>query len=149
MSAPSLIYVRRIRATPAQVWNAFVDPRELVHWWGPDAGPTLSAKTDVRVGGTFSITFRTMDGQVFENQGEYLELDPPKRLVMSFWFAATPENRGRVTVSIVPTDDGVELTVKHDDFSDEGLPITHLEGWAGAIGKLATRVENAKEEEKP
>ncbi|HTQ41277.1 MAG TPA: SRPBCC domain-containing protein, partial [Polyangiaceae bacterium] len=76
--APSLTYVRRIRATPAKVWNAFVDPRELVHWWGPDAGPTLSAETDVRIGGAFKIVFRTMAGEQFESHGEYLELDPPR-----------------------------------------------------------------------
>jgi uncharacterized protein YndB with AHSA1/START domain len=146
-SAPSLTYVRRIRATPAQVWNAFVDPRELVHWWGPDAGPTLSAETDVRVGGTFTIAFRTMDGERHENRGEYLELDPPKRLVMSWWFSSTPHVRSRVTVSIVDIDDGVEVTVKHDGFSDEGMRITHEKGWEGALRKMAARVQNASEKE--
>jgi uncharacterized protein YndB with AHSA1/START domain len=141
--APSLTYVRRIRATPAKVWNAFVDPRELVHWWGPDAGPTLSAETDVRVGGAFKIAFRTMDGERYENQGEYLELDPPRHLVMSWWFSATPGVRSRVTVSIEPIDDGVEVTVKHDGFSDEGMRITHEKGWAGALDKMAARVEGA------
>jgi uncharacterized protein YndB with AHSA1/START domain len=147
---PSLTIVRRIRATPATVWNAFVDPRVIVHWWGPDAGPTLSAETDVRVGGSFKVAFRTMDGERFESHGEYLELDPPKRLVMSWWFSATPHLRSRVTVAIVAVDDGAELTVTHDDFSDEGLPITHENGWAGALGKMAARLESArKKEEEP
>lgn len=142
---PSLTYVRRIRATPAKLWNAFVDPRELLHWWGPDAGPTLSAETDVRVGGTFKIVFRTMGGEQFESHGEYLELDPPRRLVMSFWFSVSPEVRSRVTVSIVPGDGDVEVTVKHDGFSDEGLPIHHEEGWKGALGKMAARLEGPRE----
>ena len=147
-SATSLTYVRRIRATPAKVWNAFVDPRELVHWWGPDAGPTLSAETDVRVGGTFRVAFRTMDGEHHETHGEYLELDPPRQLVMTWWLSDTPGLRSRVTVSIVAVDEGVELTVKHDGFSDEGLPVTHEEGWAAAIGKMAARVQAQEEEER-
>jgi uncharacterized protein YndB with AHSA1/START domain len=146
-SATSLTYVRRIRATPAKVWNAFVDPRELVYWWGPDAGPTLSAETDVRVGGAFKIVFLTAGGERFESHGEYLELDPPSRLVMSFWFSATPNVRSRVTVSIVAIDDAVELTVKHDGFSDEELPITHEAGWKGALGKMAAHLEGPTEEQ--
>ena len=145
--APSLTYVRRIRATPAKVWNAFVDPRELGHWWGPDAGPTLSAETDVRVGGAFKIVFRTMAGEQFESHGEYLELDPPRRLVMSFWFSITPHLRSRVTVSIVAVDDAVEVTVRHEGFRDEGLPTTHEEGWKGALGKMAARLESPTERE--
>lgn len=152
MSAPknaqSLTYVRRIRATPAKVWNAFIDPLELVHWWGPDAGPTLSAETDVRVGGAFRIAFRTMDGERHETRGEYLDLDPPKRLVMSWWLSDAPSVRSRVTVSIVAVREGVEVTVKHDGFSDEGLPVTHEQGWVGAIGKMAARVEAQEEQER-
>jgi uncharacterized protein YndB with AHSA1/START domain len=143
MSAPrrSLTIVRRIRTTPAAAWNAFVDPREILHWWGPDAGPTLSAETDVRVGGAFKVAFATMDGEHHESHGEYLELDPPRRLVMSWWFGATPHARSRVTVSIEAIHDGIELTVQHDDVSDEGLRITHQQGWQGALAKMAAYVE--------
>ena len=147
-SAPSLTYVRRIRATPARVWNAFVDPRELVHWWGPDAGPTLSAEADVRVGGAFRIAFRTMDGDRHETHGEYLEIDAPNRLVMSWWLSDTPGVRSRVTVSIVAVHDGAEITVKHDGFRDEGLRVTHQDGWAAALGKMAARLEAQEEQER-
>jgi uncharacterized protein YndB with AHSA1/START domain len=145
VNAPSLTYVRRIRASPEKVWNAFVDPREILHWWGPDEGPTLHAETDVCVGGAFKVAFRTRDGQRFENVGEYLEVDPPRRLVMAWWFSATPQLRSVVTVSIRATDDGAELTVQHDGFTDDGLPVSHAEGWAGALGKLAARVEQSCE----
>jgi len=141
---PSLSYVRRIRATPAKVWNAFVDPAEIMHWWGPDEGPTLAAETDVRVGGRFKVAFRTKQGERFENVGEYLVVEPPKRLVMSWWFSATPHLRSVLTVSIDATDDGAELTIQHDGFTDDGLPISHADGWAGAIAKLAACVENPK-----
>jgi uncharacterized protein YndB with AHSA1/START domain len=145
--APSLTYVRRIRTTPSRAWNAFVDPRELLHWWGPDAGPTISAETDVRVGGAFKIVFRTAAGEQFESHGEYLEVDPPSRLVMSTWFSITPQIRSRVTVSIVAIDHGVEVTVTHDGFSDQDLPITHEDGWKGALAKMVARLESSTEKE--
>jgi uncharacterized protein YndB with AHSA1/START domain len=142
---PSLSYVRRIRATPAKVWNAFVDPAEILHWWGPDEGPTLAAETDPRVGGRFNVAFETKQGERFESVGEYLVVDPPRRLVMSWWFSATPQFRSVVTVTIAATEDGAELTVQHDGFNDDGLPISHSDGWAGAIAKLVARVESANQ----
>lgn len=145
--APSLTYVRRIRATPEAVFEAFVDPREIVHWWGPDEGPTLSAETDVRVGGRFRVVFRTMDGELFETQGEYLEIAPPRRLVMAWWWSTAPHERSRVTVSIEPIEAGAQLTVLHEGFVDEGLRIGHEAGWAGAIDKMAKHLERPNEEE--
>ena len=147
MTAPTITHVRRIRATPARVWNAFVDPDDLMHWWGPDSGPTLSAQTDVRVGGKYHIVFETAQGERFESHGEYLELDPPRRLVMSFWFSAQPDVRSRVTVAIVPVAGGAELTVRHDNFSNDGLPITVEDGWEGALAKIAAHLERPGNQE--
>jgi uncharacterized protein YndB with AHSA1/START domain len=146
-SAPSLKHVRRLRAAPEKVFEAFVDPREIVHWWCPDEGPTLSAETDVRVGGRFRIVFRTMDGELHECSGEYLEIDAPRRLVMTFGWSITPHLQTRVTVSIDPIAEGAQLTVLHEGFADMVSRDSHEAGWAGALGKLVTRVESAPDEE--
>ena len=146
--APSLKHVRLIRAAPEKVFEAFVDPREILHWWGPDEGPTLSAETDVRVGGRFRVVFRTTDGELHENLGEYLEIDAPRRLVMAFWWSDTPDLQTRVTVSIDPTDTGARLTVLHEGFPDTVSRDSHEAGWAGALDKLAKRAESARVEEK-
>jgi uncharacterized protein YndB with AHSA1/START domain len=146
-NAPKLRYVRRIRATPEDVFRAFVDPREIVHWWGPDAGPTLSAETDVRVGGQFRVAFRTMDGEHHETRGEYLEIVTPQRLVMAWWWSATPHLRSRVTVSIDPVDEGSQVIVLHEGFADVETRDSHEAGWAGALGKMATHLERDRQKE--
>jgi uncharacterized protein YndB with AHSA1/START domain len=133
---PSLTVVRRIKAPPQTVFAAFVEPAHILKWWGPDAGPTLLAETDVRVGGRFRVVFETLDGERHENRGEYLEVDPPARLVMVWWWASTPERRSRVTVSIRPVNSGSELTVRHEMFIDEASRDSHLLGWNGALDKL-------------
>ena len=54
---PSLTLVRRLKAPPAKVYAAWTDPALMARWWGPDAGPVLSAEADVRPGGRFSVVF--------------------------------------------------------------------------------------------
>jgi len=133
---PSLTVIRRIKAPPQTVFAAFVEPAHILKWWGPDAAPTLLAEMDVRVGGRFRVVFETLDGERHENRGEYLEIDPPARLVMAWWWASTPERRSRVTVSIRPVNSGSELTVRHEMFFDEASRDSHLRGWNGALDKL-------------
>jgi uncharacterized protein YndB with AHSA1/START domain len=139
---PALKYVRRLRASPRKVFDAFVDPREIVHWWGPDAGPTLSAEVDLRVGGRFRVVFQTMDGVKHESLGEYLEIDPPHRLVMSWSFAEAPDMRSRVTVTVEPIDGGAQLTVVHEGLADAEWHGRVEEGWRGALEKLVRSVEH-------
>lgn len=47
---PRVTIVRKIKAPPAKVYAALTEIELVIRWWGPDAGPTLSAKADVRPG---------------------------------------------------------------------------------------------------
>jgi uncharacterized protein YndB with AHSA1/START domain len=60
---PSLTLKRRLKAAPAAVYAAWTDPEKIVKWFGPDAGPVEHADLDVRVGGCYSVTFRTENGE--------------------------------------------------------------------------------------
>ncbi len=76
---PSLTITRWIDASPAKVFAALTDPSKIVRWWGPDAGPTLSAQADVRPGGRFSVTFRTEDGIEHTSYGVYREVSQQRQ----------------------------------------------------------------------
>ncbi len=71
MSDTSLTIVRRIRASPAIVFDALTQPEQIAQWWGPDAGPVLIAETDRRTGGRFRVRFRMLDGSEHESSGSY------------------------------------------------------------------------------
>ena len=62
----SLTIVRRIVARPSIVFDALITPEGVSRWWGPDAGPVLVAEIDARVGGSFRVRFRTLDGSEHE-----------------------------------------------------------------------------------
>ena len=45
---------------------------------------TTDWDSDLRVGGRWRATGRSKDGQAFSVEGEYLELEPPRKLVQSW-----------------------------------------------------------------
>lgn len=61
----------KIDATPAVVWDAITDPRQLAAWFG------AQADVDLRLGG--AVRFRWPEGRP-ERRGLVIELDPPHRL---------------------------------------------------------------------
>jgi len=137
----SLTLVRQIAARPAIVFDAFTTPEGLAAWWGPDDLPVVLAQSDPRVGGAYRVRFRTLDGREHEAFGEYLEVTPPSRLVMTWNYAAggEPEEWGRtsrIEIDLRPTDGGTELTFTHAQLKNAASMASHERGWTGAFAKL-------------
>ena len=84
---PSLTLKRRLKASPEAVYAAWTDPQKIVRWFGPDSGPVEHAEFDVRVGGKYSIGFRTEDGEQHYVSGVYREVVPNERLCFSWVMA--------------------------------------------------------------
>ena len=133
--------VRRIRARPSIVFDAFSTVEGLTSWWGPEALPVISAEADVRVGGTFRVRFPTSDGWVHECTGHFLEIKKPELIAMSWrWtHGGEPTERGRTSrleLHLRPVDDGTELTLVHAELGLDAAVRSHGEGWEGALAKL-------------
>ena len=136
--------VRRIAARPAIVFDALVTAEGIRSWWGPDDGPAISAVADPRVGGSFRVRFRTADGLEHECGGEFLEIERPERVVMSWrWtVGGTIDERGkvsRVEIRLRAIETGTELTLVHARLSSEDSVRDHEAGWDGALAKLIRR----------
>jgi uncharacterized protein YndB with AHSA1/START domain len=64
------------------VWSAFTDPALISEWWG---GGAEVEHMDVRVGGSWKFLGGHMpDGSKFVFEGEYIEVDPPSRIVQTY-----------------------------------------------------------------
>ena len=133
---PSLTIVRRLKAPPARVYAAWTRPELMARWWGPDAGPVLSAESDPRVGGRFRVVFQTLDGETHDCRGEYQEVEPDRKLVFTWEWVTAPEQRSLVTIRLRPIEDGTELTLTHAQFFDETERDAHQNGWSPALDKL-------------
>jgi uncharacterized protein YndB with AHSA1/START domain len=151
----SVTLVRRIAARPAIVFDALSTTEGVAAWWGPDDLPVLSAELDARVGGAYRVRFQTLDGQEHEAFGECLEVDPPRRLVISwnYAFGGEPEEAGRtshVEFDVRAIDGGAELTLTHTRLANEASLASHARGWTGSLAKLVGRLgalaENSQKE---
>jgi uncharacterized protein YndB with AHSA1/START domain len=137
----SLTLVRRIAARPSIVFDALTTVDGVVAWWGPDDLPVLLAEIDARVGGAFRVRFQTLDGQQHEVCGEYLEVDRPRRLVMSwrYVFGGEPEEHGRtsrIEMELTPVGGGTELTFTHAELANAASEVSHERGWTASLTKL-------------
>ena len=120
-----------IAASPETVWSFWTRPERLREWWG-------RAETAVQPGGAFRVEME--QGPVMA--GEFLELDPPHRLLFSFgWEGGAPAGllppgSTRVEITLIPDGDGTKLTLRH-----HGLPPEHAtdhdKGWSHFLGLLA------------
>lgn len=75
---------RRIFDAPAEkVYQGWTDPEMIVKWFTPAPWKTVSAKLDVRPGGSWFVMMQGPDGTEMPNPGIYLEVIPSKRLVIT------------------------------------------------------------------
>ncbi|WP_244459561.1 SRPBCC family protein [Roseomonas fluvialis] len=136
---PSLTLVRRIKAAPAAVFDAWTRPEILATWWGPHHTRVLEAEIDPREGGRFRVVLVEDTGARHEISGTYAEVAPPERLVFSWAWTNAPERVSRVTVVLRQIAEGTEVTLTHDRFADEGTATRHRRGWTESLDRLTTR----------
>jgi uncharacterized protein YndB with AHSA1/START domain len=136
---PSLTLVRRIKAAPAKVFEAWTQPEVLALWWGPHHTHVTEAEIDAREGGRFRIVLAEESGTQHEVSGTYAEIVPEQRLVFSWAWTNAPERVSRVTVVFRPIPEGTEVTLTHDRFADEGTATRHRRGWTESLDRLAAR----------
>jgi uncharacterized protein YndB with AHSA1/START domain len=123
----------RVDAEAEIVFAFFTDPEKLVRWIG--TGATL----DPRPGGVFRLA--TIAGYHFE--GQYLEVEPHRRIVFSWGYSHFPEEpnplppgSSTVEVDLVPDGDATIVHLTHRVPSD--LADFHVMGWEHYLDRLAT-----------
>lgn len=150
----TIILTRVFAASPEAIYAAFTKPALMRRWM---AEKLEYFEADVRVGGRYRIENR-MEGQVFVHVGEYLALEPGRRVVQSFR-AGPAEQDPKVPspylneffeVKLRPLEAGrTELTLTNgwdgealDNEASEGV----REGWSQWLGQLeaALRFETDK-----
>ncbi len=78
-----LTITRDVDVPAEKLYRCWTDPQLLVQWFTPKPWSTVSARLDVRSGGSCCVVMRSPEGQEFPNPGIYLEIVPNKRIVFT------------------------------------------------------------------
>src|SRR5689334_15812409 len=88
-----------IAASPERVFQALAS-KEVCDWWvRPGVFNTTEWSGDVRVGGRWR-TAGKVRGEPYAIEGEFLEIDPPRKLVMTWHRVGTLEPPTTVTYMV-------------------------------------------------
>jgi uncharacterized protein YndB with AHSA1/START domain len=141
---PSFVYITYIRTTADKLWEALIKPEFTKQYW---AGTWQ--ESDWKAGASWQIMIP--DGRVAD-AGEIVEIDPPKRLVLSwknmFRPELTAEGRSRLTYVLEQQGDMVKLTVTHEMTDLPAGPSKFIEavsnGWPAILASLKSLLETGE-----
>jgi uncharacterized protein YndB with AHSA1/START domain len=133
----ALVVRRNIKASPQQLFDAWTDPFQLVHWWGPEGVKCKSAEVDLRPGGVYRIANQFPDGKILWIRGTFERIEPPHCLVYSWEIEGSEHKDERVTVQFMAAEAGTEVIVTHERVADEATRRRHAHGWVGCLDGLA------------
>jgi len=125
-----------IAASPERVFHALTS-RDIVDWWvRPSVFDTKEWTGDVRVGGRWRAT-GTAYGRPYVLEGEFLEVDPPRRLVHTWHRAGAPGDATTVIYMLEPIDGGTRITLRHEGFGAREPCTAACIGWETSFEQLA------------
>lgn len=128
-------------ASREKVFEAWTDPRQFAHWWGPKgfSAPLDRISMDVRPGGTWTAPIVSdEDGMEIPFSGTYREVDAPSRLAFTNVNDPAEDNDSAEVTTLVFTDQGdrTELAFNQPgEMSEEGLAELTA-GWGQFFDKL-------------
>ena len=143
MSTNSVSLHRVLRASPEKVYRAFTEVNALLSWLPPYGFLCTVQEMNVKVGGTYKMTFQNFStGNSHSFGGKYLEIKPNEFLKYTDQFD-DPNLPGEMTTSVwfQKVSVGTELKVSQD-----GIPavipaeMCYL-GWQESLEKLMKLVE--------
>jgi uncharacterized protein YndB with AHSA1/START domain len=122
-----------IAASPETVWSFLVDPDRAVCWMG------VSARLDPRPGGEYRVV--VLPGHTAS--GEFVELDPPRRLVFTWGWepegdepGTVPPGSSTIEIELEPSGEGTRLRFVHRDLPSPASAESHGHGWDHYLGRL-------------
>jgi uncharacterized protein YndB with AHSA1/START domain len=133
-----------VGAPPERVFRMLTDPAELTRWWGPKGFTTTEVELTLSEGGGYRFSMQPPEGDVFHLSGEFLEIEPPSRLVYTFnWDEPTPDDQQTtVTLLLRAVDGATEVSLSQGVFATEERVELHREGWTESFEKLRAVIDS-------
>jgi uncharacterized protein YndB with AHSA1/START domain len=138
-----LTITRVLPAPPERVWREWTEPSAFADWFGgPEAEiPLDTVAMDVRPGGAWRATM-LHGGREIRWRGEYVEVQPPERLVLTF--SDRPEDddaRELVIVTLRDLGDArTEMVVEQHGHMPPAAYDAARNGWGAFFDRMDERL---------
>jgi uncharacterized protein YndB with AHSA1/START domain len=107
-----ILIVREFDAPKHLVYKAYTTPELVKRWWSGRRGTMTLAEIDLRVGGAWRYVMIANEGQEVGFHGEFREIVPDERLVMTEIYEGAPEGGAALnTVTFTEQDERTTLTL--------------------------------------
>jgi uncharacterized protein YndB with AHSA1/START domain len=128
---------RTFAASAEDVFDAWTSPEVMRRWFhcAPDWA-TPEADVDLRVGGKVRVVMRKPDGTEVEAQGEYMLIDRPHRLVMTWAFDDDPSNEQLIELSFSESGGSTTVLLVNSGISTDARRDAQDWGWRGCLDQL-------------
>ena len=137
-----------VNAPPERVFRALTTRDEVEQWWGAPAVYTVRDWiAEVRTGGKYTMMVQRPDGSGLPASGEFLVVDPPRKLSHTRKYDWDYPELGRrvttVTFLLEPVEGGTRITMRHEGFEGLSKPAyDHAGGWERFLGWLRDYLES-------
>jgi len=141
MADSRFVYVTYIRTTPEKLWQALIDPEFTRRYW-------VGTWQDCEWKPGASWRLMIPDGRVGDS-GEVLEIEPGRRLVLTWRNEFKPELReegpSRLTYELEQQGESVKLTVIHESETPGSKLIEGVSsGWPMILASLKSLIETGE-----
>ena len=125
-----LTLTRTIPASPAEVYDAWMDPANPGSVWHGVQKLAIQPKQD----GLFYMVHRTDSGKDVPHYGRFLALERGNRVQHTWMSQYTRGMESLVTVSFVKQGEDTLLTLRHGGLPDDEALRGHERGWTHFLG---------------
>jgi uncharacterized protein YndB with AHSA1/START domain len=125
-----------VAAPPERVFKGWCDPA-IAGKFLCVGDPTLGeCRLDPRVGGEIFVVMADKTMRIL-HRGEFLVVDPPRRLMFTWLSQPTGLRLTVVTVTFAAERGGTRVSLVHEGFVEADVTQSHAGGWTGILGNLA------------
>jgi uncharacterized protein YndB with AHSA1/START domain len=141
----SLVCEIEIAAPPERVFQALIDPEQVLLWWGQTGMYRCTEfTTDARRGGKWRGAGQAMDGGNFNVFGEYLEFDPPRLLVYTWVASWTGDAKTTVRWELEPAAKGTLVRIRHTGLAQRPELAQSYRGWPLILDWIRVYLESGE-----
>jgi uncharacterized protein YndB with AHSA1/START domain len=128
---------RTFDAAAEDVFDAWTSPEVMQRWFHCAADwETPTAEVDLRVGGEVQVVMRRPDGTEVQAHGQYVMIDRPHRLLMTWTFDDDSSNEQLIEISFSESDGATTVLMVNRGISTDERRDAQHEGWHGCLDQL-------------